>query len=427
MLQQVCPKADPNLIHRFDFPDSRRLKFELLGSWHPKLQHLRCRKRIADLADFPSLASTHSADRLGLSGMNLDAATEQLGDDTQEEKAPKSEKSGPNFSGEWVLLKVEGDFDAFMKAKGIGYVSRSLAKSMGYGVNKVHQSVEHDGDKLKITTTNPKGTKVMNLLANGEEQDGTDPIDDKPIKIRAAWDGPALVMTLRSQRPAKELGSVRRYLQEEAGPQWAWHIWRTWRVWSMFPDAVEWKAQLEAMKAARRAEELAQQQREAEQDALVKSWQLEVQEMKVERNAAVQKAEEAEEHARRQVQDYHWATAKQLQEMEERITQLQFLLNEERSAHAVELAHQVDLVAQVRREADMQIREAEHRHRAELAAEQERVREAHEMVELIQERANKDVTAARAREEARIAKIRSEAETRTRELEKKMREEASMR
>lgn len=196
---------------------------------------------------------------------------------------------------------------------------------------------------------------------------------------------------------------------------------------SMFPDAVEWKAQLEAMKAARRAEELAQQQREAEQDALVKSWQLEVEQMKVERNSAVQKAEEAEEHARRQVQDYHWATAKQLQEMEERITQLQSLLNEERSAHAVELAHQADLVAQVRREADMQIREAEHRHRAELAAEQERVREAHEMVELIQERANKDVTAARAREEARIAKIRSEAETRTRELEKKMREEASMR
>lgn len=39
---------------------------------------------------------------------------------------------------------------------------------------------------------------------------------------------------------------------------------------------------------------------------------------------------------------------------------------------------------QVRREADMQIREAEHRHRAELAAEQERVREAHDMVALVQ-------------------------------------------
>lgn len=32
----------------------------------------------------------------------------------------------------------------------------------------------------------------------------------------------------------------------------------------------------------------------------------------------------------------------------------------------------------------MQIREAEHRHRAELAAEQERVREAHDMVALVQ-------------------------------------------
>ena len=196
---------------------------------------------------------------------------------------------------------------------------------------------------------------------------------------------------------------------------------------SMFPDAAEWKAQLEAVKAARHAEELAQRQKEAEHEALVKSWQLEVQEMKVERTAALQKAAEVEEHARRQVQDYHWATAKQLQEMEERITQLQSLLGEERAAHAVELAHQADLVQQVRRECDMQIREAEHRHRAELAAEQERVREAHEMVELIQERANKDVTAARAREEARIAEIRAQAETRTRELEKKMREEASMR
>lgn len=70
-----------------------------------------------------------------------------------------------------VPSELTGDFDAFMKAKGIGYVSRSLAKSTGYGVNKVHQSVEQDGDKLKITTTNPKGTKVLNLLANGEEQE----------------------------------------------------------------------------------------------------------------------------------------------------------------------------------------------------------------------------------------------------------------
>lgn len=55
------------------------------------------------------------------------------------------------------------------------------------------------------------------------------------------------------------------------------------------------------------------------------------------------------------------------------------------------------------------------------------MREAHEMVELVQQRANKDVVAARAREEARVAQVRAEAEGRTREVERKMREEANMR
>lgn len=66
---------------------------------------------------------------------------------------------------------MPGDFDAYMRAMGVGYVSRALAKSMGYGIKKVHQTVEHEGDSLKVTTTNPKGTKTQNLLINGEEQD----------------------------------------------------------------------------------------------------------------------------------------------------------------------------------------------------------------------------------------------------------------
>eukprot|EP00438_Fugacium_kawagutii_P018754 Skav204393 [mRNA] locus=scaffold2947:125573:129858:+ [translate_table: standard] len=208
------------------------------------------------------------------------------------DEAPKPKEAAPNFSGQWVLLKIEGlssswlcegtiwrwrfevcglhmvahgctpkgcdlghvgkaaelshsafsgvlmpgDFDAFMKAMGVGFVSRSLAKSMGYGVKKVHQKVEHEGNTLKVTTTNPKGTKTQSLLINGEEQD-------------------------RSEKPPKEL-AIRRYFRDEARG--------------------------------------------------------------------------------------------------------------------------------VRREADMQIREAEHRHRAELAAEQERVREAHDMVTLVQFRAEKN-------------------------------------
>jgi len=196
---------------------------------------------------------------------------------------------------------------------------------------------------------------------------------------------------------------------------------------SMFPEAQQWKEQLEAMKAARLQEEHEQQAREAAQAQLIKSWEIEVQQMKVERNEALRKAEEAEEHARRQVQDYHWATAKKLQEMEEKIRRLQSMLDEERTAQILERQRQTEQVAQVRREAAVELEEAEKRHRLELAAEQERVREAHDLVELVQKRAHEDVVAARAREERRIAEVRAAAESRARELEAKMRSEANMR
>ena len=53
----------------------------------------------------------------------------------------------------------------------MGYISRSMAKRMGYGVKKVHQVVEHEGEKFKMTLTNPKGTSVFEVLINGDEQD----------------------------------------------------------------------------------------------------------------------------------------------------------------------------------------------------------------------------------------------------------------
>ena len=110
----------------------------------------------------------------------------------QEAKEDKGAKEAPvppampNFSGEWTLLKVEGNFDEYLKSMGVGYMMRSMAKTMGYGVKKVHQTVEHEEDKLKITQTNPKGTKVFNLLTNGEEQDWL-PVKD--VACIQQWQG----------------------------------------------------------------------------------------------------------------------------------------------------------------------------------------------------------------------------------------------
>ena len=65
-----------------------------------------------------------------------------------------------------------------------------------------------------------------------------DPIEDKPVKIRSTWDGQTLVMTLRlgwtavgslttklqapemvrSEKPPKDFGQIKRYLREEDQP-----------------------------------------------------------------------------------------------------------------------------------------------------------------------------------------------------------------
>mmetsp|Transcript_10419 Transcript_10419/g.25134 ORF Transcript_10419/g.25134 Transcript_10419/m.25134 type:complete len:215 (+) Transcript_10419:62-706(+) len=130
----------------------------------------------------------------------------------EEEASPAKER--PSFAGSWVLEKVEGDFDALLKEQGQGYMMRRMAKSMGYGVGKVHQTIEQDGDVLTITITNPKGTTVMKFTVNGEEQDSRDPMEDKPVKILPQWDGDALVLATRNSAGAA-LPTTRRFLRDE--------------------------------------------------------------------------------------------------------------------------------------------------------------------------------------------------------------------
>ncbi|CAK8991124.1 unnamed protein product [Durusdinium trenchii] len=140
---------------------------------------------------------------------------EKIEEEPKEEKKDAPPDAKPDFSGHWVQVAVEGDFDAYLKSMGMGYVSRTLAKSMGYGVKKVQQVVEHEGEKFKMTLTNPKGTKVFDLLINSAEQDSVDPVEDKPIKVQLYWDKTSLVMSSRSEKPPKELGKTRRYLRDQ--------------------------------------------------------------------------------------------------------------------------------------------------------------------------------------------------------------------
>eukprot|EP00437_Effrenium_voratum_P020786 CAMPEP_0181447396 /NCGR_PEP_ID=MMETSP1110-20121109/26600_1 /TAXON_ID=174948 /ORGANISM="Symbiodinium sp., Strain CCMP421" /LENGTH=194 /DNA_ID=CAMNT_0023571507 /DNA_START=1 /DNA_END=585 /DNA_ORIENTATION=+ len=137
------------------------------------------------------------------------------------EEEPKPEEAVPekvkekvaNFSGEWTLERIEGDFDAFLKEMGVGYMARSLAKSRGYGVKSVHQAVEHSLDKIKVVQTTPKGTTVSEIRLDGTEQDSTDPIENRAVKVLPKWDGQTLVIVSRSKD--KELITVRRHMRGE--------------------------------------------------------------------------------------------------------------------------------------------------------------------------------------------------------------------
>mmetsp|Transcript_43734 Transcript_43734/g.102048 ORF Transcript_43734/g.102048 Transcript_43734/m.102048 type:complete len:213 (+) Transcript_43734:90-728(+) len=137
-------------------------------------------------------------------------------------KAPEPElvetkadaKEPPNFTGDWVLSRLEGDFDAFLQDQGVGYMTRTMAKSMGYGVRKVFQVIKQEGDQIRITQTNPQRSVVVDLTVNGVEQDSTDPAEGKKIKVQPSWDGVALL--LKSRAPdGKELPTARRFFAGE--------------------------------------------------------------------------------------------------------------------------------------------------------------------------------------------------------------------
>lgn len=184
---------------------------------------------------------------------------------------------------------------------------------------------------------------------------------------------------------------------------------------------------MENQKAAQEAERKLAREQQAEHEEMILRWKLTVQEMEAQRDDAVRRCNEAELNAMRKVQDHHWQTVQATAELEDRIQQLELLLEDERRSHAQELQHQASILAQARQECSVQLQDAEQRHQAAMATAKAQVREAEDMAEHTKQRADADVAAARAREDQRVAEIRAQTNARIRELEMRMRDEANMR
>ncbi|CAL1160927.1 unnamed protein product [Cladocopium goreaui] len=133
-----------------------------------------------------------------------------------DEEQGQLEDALPNFSGEWLLVKAEGDWDSFLKEMDVGYMTRTMVQAMGYGVGVMKQIVEHQSNELKVTLISPKGTSTSTIVINGVEQESVDPMDGKMVKVVPCWRGNALEVKSRWADTLKELPVNRRFLK---GPQ----------------------------------------------------------------------------------------------------------------------------------------------------------------------------------------------------------------
>lgn len=90
--------------------------------------------------------------------------------------ASKQHRTRPKFSGSWVLARVEGDPDSFLRDCGKSWIFRSIASGVSYGVGKTTEDIEHTSDKqleqIRIRKVGPDGVETFSdILVNGSRID----------------------------------------------------------------------------------------------------------------------------------------------------------------------------------------------------------------------------------------------------------------
>jgi len=139
------------------------------------------------------------------------------------EEPAVTEAPKPDFSGEWKMVRYEGDFETWMKEAGVGWASRKVASAADYGVNGTVASIQQTAEQINIKSKSIKGTTLQELKFNDSEQDDTDVVSSKPVKVVVRWEEVDGRMTLVVEAPVakSKSGSVsvpltRRFLEGES-------------------------------------------------------------------------------------------------------------------------------------------------------------------------------------------------------------------
>jgi len=153
------------------------------------------------------------------------------------------------------------------------------------------------------------------------------------------------------------------------------------------------------------------------------SWRVTSEELEKRADRFEGKMRETEVECMHKVREVNWASEQKAEEYEHRIRELELQMDGEREAHARELQRFAEMLQRERQDCEERVRQTEKRCADQVAAANIRGRDAEEVAESVRRLCDEEIAAVRTREAARVDEARRAAETKTRDVQTKARNE----
>eukprot|EP00933_Yihiella_yeosuensis_P052065 TRINITY_DN50052_c0_g1_i1.p1 TRINITY_DN50052_c0_g1~~TRINITY_DN50052_c0_g1_i1.p1 ORF type:complete len:315 (-),score=83.56 TRINITY_DN50052_c0_g1_i1:109-1053(-) len=123
----------------------------------------------------------------------------------------------PNFTGEWVLSKIEGNMDAILKDIGYPWLARKFVYAVNYGIGKVKLFVKHSNEgeqlELRVSLQGEYGS-CWKMISDGQEREiSVGAKEGERVLGTSFWHESLLVTEAKLRTQGRSLPTTRRYLK----------------------------------------------------------------------------------------------------------------------------------------------------------------------------------------------------------------------
>jgi hypothetical protein len=120
----------------------------------------------------------------------------------------------PDFSGRWLLERIDGDMESLLFDAGFNWALRKIAKGMKYGIGKAVQDIQQDGDSFVVVHETGYKTTTNRFRAGAGDHEAVAP-DGSTVIAKAHWDGDVLHTGMRKPNGSKLPSMSRRMVGTE--------------------------------------------------------------------------------------------------------------------------------------------------------------------------------------------------------------------